>query len=625
MKRVICSVITVALVGVMVLPAAGQQQASSNPLSIIPADAIAFVCVQNLKQLDERIGAVVQELGLGPMIPPAYSSVVTMLREYGPLGDGLDENGALAMVMLNAETPDELMANGGLIVSATDPAALLESMNPEPSEDGTSKVMLFGKPSFALPKKNAVLIAPTPTAAQALAKEGPGMDTKLQAGVLKAMARLDVVCWMDAARGLKLCEPMIDEFVTMFKAGAGAGAGAEEGSLQAIQAEGMIESIDMLKEGAEAAHFGLSLGQSGLGLQFSVRMKPGSKLAKMSNVQEATTKTLLVGLPQENYIVALGQVMTAEQAAEGVKWMTRYLGANEVVEVLGKENAEQIKADLEEWYGGLRGMSVLVSSLPPGPEGLIGVSAVCKVTDSGQWLSKLEGMVTRCKEIKTENEWAQALLNAVAYKPGAGTIDGVSVTELSLDIGSMEDVEPEDLEQMHKVLGKDGVLLRLAAVDGKHVAAAFGGGESRMGELIAHAKSGKAPLGSDAGIRRVADNLPKAKASECYIALDRMVGLVRNVTEAIGEGDAFPISMSEVNAPIAVVGSGEKGLANADIYLPMELVVAVKNTVMQAMGMMMGGGMQAGMGGPPTGSVDDDLRDEDEDAEEAADDGGGEE
>jgi hypothetical protein len=42
-----------------------------------------------------------------------------------------------------------------------------------------------------------------------------------------------------------------------------------------------------------------------------------------------------------------------------------------------------------------------------------------------------------------------------------------------------------------------------------------------------------------------------------------------------------------------MAGSGDKTYAYADIFFPMELIVAVKDTAMQAMGMMMGGGMQA--------------------------------
>ena len=323
-----------------------------------------------------------------------------------------------------------------------------------------------------------------------------------------------------------------------------------------------------------------------------------------------------MGLPQENYIFAMGQLVSAEQAAEGAKRMAKYLQAKEITDALGKEKAEKLGADFKEWYGMTRGGAFSVSSLPPGPGGLLGLSMVFKVTDSAKWMERSQAMVTLVKGIETEDEQVATLLKAVTYQSGAGTVGGVSVAELSLDASGLEDVEPEDLDQMKKVLGQDGLLVRLGAVDDRHVVVAFGGGEARMGELIAQAKAGKAPLSNDPGIKRVAPKLPKAKTSEGYIALDRIMGLVTNIFEAMGE-QAPPINIAEVNAPIAFANAGDKTLTHVEVFLPMELVVSVKDGVMQAMGMMMGGGMQPGMGGPPTGATDDDMMDdEEEEAEE---------
>ncbi|UCG33353.1 MAG: hypothetical protein JSU68_01735, partial [Phycisphaerales bacterium] len=481
---------------------------------------------------------------------------------------------------------------------------------PEPVLEGVSQVMLFGKPSYAVARNKALVIAPNPDSAKLLAKEGPGIDTKLKPGEKKTMADLDVIAWIDATTGMKIFQPMIDEFMGAFTAAAG----AEEGSLQAIQAEQMTRNINMLKEGAETINVGLSLAKSGLGLRFGVTFKPGSELAKLSSITELSTKSLLVGLPQENYILAGGIIMTAQQAAEAIKQYEHYLGAKEIVDAIGKEKADKLAEDAKECYAMMRGGSFSIVSLPPGPEGLIGLSIVCKVADAVQWKDRMQTMIEEIKNIETENAEVSSLLRAIIYKAGADTTGDVSVDHLSLDLSAMEDVDPEDLEQITKVLGKDGLLLRVAAVSDKHVVMAFGGGQSRMSELVAHAKAAKAPLSTDAGISRVADNLPKGKTYEYYLAVDRILGLVKNIGEAVGE-DTVPFTMAEVNAPIAMAGSGDKTYAYADVFFPMELIVAVKETAMQAMGMMMGGGAQPGAG-QPSDDVDDDLMGDEEEEEE---------
>lgn len=603
MKRAFCPTIAMVLSSILVMPAASR--AADSPLSIIPADAIGFVCVQNLKQLDDNAAAILQELGLAPMIPPGFRSLITMLKEYGPLGDGLNESGSLAVVMLGAETPDQMWdpSRSGLIISATDPKALLESLNPEPAEDGTSLVTLFGKPSYAITKQNALVIAPIPAAAKALAKESAGIDTKLKPAEVKALAELDLAFWVNASEGFKLAKPMIDGFTTGFKAMSG----AEEGSLKAIQAQGLIDSIEMMREGAETISGGLSLGQGGLGLRFTVLMKPGSELAKMSGTHLATESSLLAGLPDEDFILALGQVANPEQAKEGMKMVTNYLQANEVKEALGDEAAKKLQTDLESLMGLTRGLALSISILPPGPDGLVGIASVWKVSDAKNWVDKVAAIVETAKGVTVEDEQIQAMLGAISYKSEAQTVAGVSVSHLSFDVEKAAELDADEMDKIGKILGRDGLLIRIAPVDGKHVAIGFGGGEARFVKIIEAAKAGKAPLQATTGIKRVSRNLPKAKISEIYLAVDRILALVRNVNEAVGEAGGFPFTMAAVNAPIAVTSSGDEMSLVVDVFLPMELIVELKNVAMQAMGQMMAGGMRPGQPGPMT---DDDMSDD---------------
>lgn len=582
---------------------------AETPLSIIPADAIGFVCVQNLQKLDTNAGMILQELGLAPMVPPAYRSIITMLKEYGPLGDGLNEEGALAVVMLAPETPDQTWdpTRMALIISATDSKALLESLSPEPSEDGTSLVQFFGNPSYAITTQNALVIAPVPASAKALAKNSAGIDSKLKPQEMRILSDLDIAFWVNAAEGLKLVEPMLNTFMSGFQAMSG----AEEGSFQAIQTKNMMESIEKMREGADSISGGLTLGKSGLGFRFGMMMKPGSELAKLSGSQQTTDSSLLVGLPAEDYILAMGQIFNPEQAKESIKMLTSYLEATEVKEILGTEATEKLKTDMEEWVSLSRGMSLSVASLPPGPNGLIGVASVWKVTDANSWVSKIGDMVELVKGIPVEDEEAKAVLGAIQFKKDAGSVDGISVCHLSLDLEKLGELDADEIDNVKKVVGSEGLLLRVAAVDDRHAIITFGGGEARFAKVLAAAKTGKAPLRDDTGIKRVSEHLPKSKISEVYLAVDRIVGLIRNVNEAIGEGDNFPFTMASVNAPIAMASTGDKTSVMVDVFLPMELIVEIKNTAMMVMGQMMAGG-----GGPPAGVSEDEMADESDEEED---------
>ena len=169
---------------------------------------------------------------------------------------------------------------------------------------------------------------------------------------------------------------------------------------------------------------------------------------------------------------------------------------------------------------------------------------------------------------------------------------------------------PEWIDQLKKVVGQEGILVRVAAVDATHVLVNFGGGKERMGEAIAAAKAGKALLSKDGGIQRVSAKLPKEKTAEVYIAVDRIVSLIRNITEATGSGQAFPIRMPEINAPLAYVTTANGLVGTVDLYVPMELIVEIKNTTMQMLGTMMGGAQQQQPSEPPMMDDTEEQKDE---------------
>ena len=49
------------------------------------------------------------------------------------------------------------------------------------------------------------------------------------------------------------------------------------------------------------------------------------------------------------------------------------------------------------------------------------------------------------------------------------------------------------------------------------------------------------------------------------------------------EEEGPPFQMSAINAPVAVAVSGSDGLVQGDLFVPMELLIAVKNSAMALM------------------------------------------
>jgi hypothetical protein len=151
----------------------------------------------------------------------------------------------------------------------------------------------------------------------------------------------------------------------------------------------------------------------------------------------------------------------------------------------------------------------------------------------------------------------------------------VAIDEVHLDLSALE--TPEIMEQMLKVIGQDGLTLRLAVVDPTHVAVSVGGSGDLMARLIANVKLGKAPLSDDLRIRAVADYLPGNRFAEGYVVLDRVAVMVSNISHAVGEQVQLPSSIFQAKAPLAVVTSGDTTSMHVDLYMPLEVLAALRS------------------------------------------------
>ena len=146
----------------------------------------------------------------------------------------------------------------------------------------------------------------------------------------------------------------------------------------------------------------------------------------------------------------------------------------------------------------------------------------------------------------------------------------------------------------HRVVGKEGMLIRVAPAGADKVVVSFGGGPKRLATARELVAKGQAPLATDPGVKRVSPKLATARTGEFYLAVDNALQLVKSVMTAVGEGEEFPFAIKQINAPLAYGTSVTKDASRLDVFIPMELVLYVKDLVMQAMGAAMGGAMGPG-------------------------------
>ena len=564
-----------------------------DALAPIPADVVAFVCIPSLQQLDSDYQQAVINLGLQPFVPPPWNSPVAVLKQKLPMLEGIEEKGSVALVFMPAETVFELQMKQALLIPAKDPKGMIETMGGQAGEGGLWSINMMGQPSHAAIRGKQVIIAAQAEVAKTLKETQTSIAGKLKPADLKALEGQDLTVWVNGDRFFKLVKPMVDGVLTpMMMAQAGGGG------FEAKSAEMNKKNIDMFFEGAASMSLGLALDGGGVGLRWAMTSKPGTELAKRTKIKN-TDGSLLGGLPSAKYMAAFGQTVDPVQVEASFEQMDPLFSMADEVEEIDQEKMQQLKSILKEMLPMITGTRGLVEGLAPGPDGLFGASLVVDTTDGKKWLEYVgklvdlaEQMLADAAKHETADEefkkWSATVIEALSFNSEAEEVAGSKVGHLKFDLTKVEDIDEEDLEDVTKVIGQDGMLLRMAPVDARTVAIGFGGGKGRMGTLIETAKKKDSPLDGDAGIKKVAAFLPKKRASVAYVAIDQILACIPNVMKAVGEEEAFPVQMPVIDAPLAMAASGGDGWMQLDMFMPTELLVASKDA-----GMMMAGSMMA--------------------------------
>lgn len=572
------------------LPARGfAANSMKDAVSALPGDTICFVCVPDPKQLDADFGAAVKMLGLDAMIQPPFNQPTSIVKTFLQMGDTFDDTGSMCLVILNAANPMEFNQKTAFIFPAKDPKGMLTAMGGTAADDGSWGVALFGQPSFAATKDKHVVIAQSADVAKQIAKPSETLGGKLNATDVEALDGLDIALWIDGDRLLKAIKPQVDMVMAMATMQQ-----ASAGPVGAKQAEMTKKQVDMFFEGAASLSLGFGLGEPGLTMRVNFRTKPGSELAK-STATKNTSEPLLRGLPADNYLFAFGSITDPSVAKESVKSMEGYFAMAEALEGVDKEQVTKLRGLAEQWVPMMTGMRGAVVALPPGPDGLFAVNVIVDAESSDKWIDLMgQAIETGKKLVASASPEADAdvkkMLDAITWAESKEELAGAKVRELKFDIAKAGDLDEEEVQDMQKVIGKEGATVRVSRVDDKTVTISFGGGAKNAGALIEQVKGKSTALEADAGIKKVAAHMPKERAGVGYFAVDRILEFVGTVMKTVEE-DEFPVKMPKLNAPLAMTSSSGKESIRVDFFVPSELMVAGKNAIMTAMG----------QGAPPPG------------------------
>jgi hypothetical protein len=570
-------------------------------LKAVPADAWGFLAAPDLEHFNKDILALAQRIGL-PVGPGGMiGSPLEFVKMNLGLDQGLATHGGVAVVVLPGNSFSTANERVALLLPTGDIKALTAPFGAADAGDNLLRAS-YMQQQFLIGSKNgyAVLTAIEPApeededqakaneakakkTIEAVTKSEKSIDAKMDQARVADFDKNDLYVWgnLDALVKAAKEEGLLESLMAAVKANAGPD--------QQFQLLGLGQLIELIDQASSVA-IGLNLDDKGIGLHVVGSAQPDSELGRYLAGPTDTDKPLMVGLPDEPFVLAIGQRIDKAQAKLAAQNLTQVIDAffasDDVKSLINLEKLAPFKEKLLQVPTTLGGelFSFSVSALPQGPDGLVGVAMVVDCDDSAAAQELVGGLLTAAKDVVTDEQIKEAL-EVVHYTPKAETLDGVRVDHVVVDLKSVTELDAQDIAIAEKIVGNEGMLMRILAPTPTRLAVVFGGGKKRASEVLAICKASQAPLADNTGIQRVQPALPKMRNLDFFVALDNGFALVKNIMTVRGE--MLPIDLPKVDAPVAIIRSGDADTGRVDLFIPIQLIQPLAQMAMQA---MMGGG-----------------------------------
>ncbi|MEE9296503.1 MAG: hypothetical protein V3W34_16285 [Phycisphaerae bacterium] len=526
-------------------------------LSAVPAEAWAVLAVPSVTRLEQKLTAFGQQLQVPMMSPIALGKMMLGITQ------GFDDKGGLAVALLPLKDLSAPARSLVIFMPVTDYDALLAPWAPQPLEEGSaiSKMALMNKESYVARFGRFAAVAQSAEVLTKVLGAKKSLRDQLDKGRIERIEKDDLTLWVNM--------------------GAVTSSDLYNGLAFLIQMTG--NDPELLRQ-FRTASLSVRFDPAGVTIGGYMDADPESDSGKAMSSVQSTSRSLLTGLPKDPFILAGGQMYNKESNKIGIKMLDKMMG--QLTQQAG-EDVEQVEKLIEtasEALLSLRHLSMSVSPLSASDEGMIAATMVLTTeSDSKRLCQTFDKLVGMFKKMMADDARVAERVGMFVYNADAEKVGGVAVDHFKVTLPP-EELDADWIRKIHKVIGPQGLLVRLATVDDKHVAVTLGGGKGHLARVIDVIKSKETPLAEDAGIKRVAGHVAKKRYVEFYLSADRLIKTVMAVAEAIGEKIPLTAAIPEINAPLAVTSSpaGKAGV-RMELFMPMEMISAVKDIVMAQM------------------------------------------
>ncbi|MBT3199520.1 MAG: hypothetical protein HN350_06345 [Phycisphaerales bacterium] len=619
-------VITLALLASLTTALQAQNKTAQAPvepvITHIPAGAMGYAIVNNIKKTTETVEAFVNDLGVMPPKPegaPKTSMFLQMLIQEIKLGDGFNPNGDAAVVMLDINqfgfnvpaliesgtTGKELDAKNKAAIEAGLPvviyvpgaSAATVFSNYKIEKDGDLDVVkLRMGPMFSSQLGGYVLLSPNKAAIKAVKNAVKKTSAELAAKQLTIIKRNNISYHVD----LKLLKPIVDGVMDA----AGKEAARDEPELAGI-IKLYFSLIKHLFTELEAESGGIRIEKAGIIAESIDLAKVSGNIAKawtaVGKIKPSSTG-LLGSLPSLPYVIALGAA-GEPGATTDAEFVTKMVDDVLKLEPLATKLSKETKAKTKKTILGLMeqiGEVQIVAGGAPAGNGMFGLAWSIKCKDSAVLKSLIADKAELAQTYLTsliDDQDVKAL--KITYSKGVEKSGSVAVDTVEISHPEMLKMSQRERTEMAKVLGEDKIRFMVSAPDKTTVVVTFGGSTAMTSKAIA-AAGGKGSIPTAAGTTAAMAIMPKDANVLMFLNIANLLDVIRTgAASMIDDPDqrqmmTAMIPQLQCKTPIAMGAKMKDNTAHSVMFIPTPLIKEIVPKIQQAMMMFMMGAMGGG-------------------------------
>ncbi|HLA83562.1 MAG TPA: hypothetical protein VJL29_02105, partial [Thermoguttaceae bacterium] len=516
---------------------------------------------------------------------PMTDSPLETLKTFAGVQEGLDEDGAAAIVALPADEPGDKPLPL-VLVPVKDYQAVVAGMNPEKVTDAISRVKVNDAPSLVAEKDGyavfvqaddqklleSVLVGKTKSVAE---KMVPWKTWIEESDAVVVLGREALSLFVNKATGeIDKAMPMFD---AMGEQGVQARAGMEMYRSMLVTAGDELTAVGV----------GALIEEDGaVRLSSRGRFTPDGKLAGWFKNVKPLPAHPWAGVPNEPFVVAAGGVLP-EGLIEKLTQFSMGMAKN-MPNVYGM-NEEQMKKITEmsvKAMKGVHGMTMAVGVVPAGQPIYQGVTATFWVDDSEAFLNDYAALVKSMAELSADAE--KSPLKSMTATPTE--IAGRKGLEVSMDMSAMYD-NPQfaRMESLFKAMyGPDSKLdVYMAAADKTTVVAAYIDKARAVKAVETFGQTGE-NLSSNETVGEVLKRLP---ADSQWVGLWSPRGTIafaQQVMESLApEGQGMSLPEFPETPPVGFAAKVSPTDAQKELLIPADVIKQIAAYVKQVASMSM--------------------------------------